>query len=389
MRKFKDGKLVVSIDPGYDGTKVTVNGARFSIPKKTIRKQGNEYESTGSLDGIYEVTTKDGSFLCGPNIQVLVDDNNELHQRFDKSAEQAANYSYFNTREFAANTLAALELALIKASKSGVIDPAKISKENLYVVVELPHDSLKDMSRAVADALLGEHEYTFKGTVDGEDIDTKVNIEIGNEEHFFTISQVIACLSGYMSDDEGYPIDSLKDKFPVLVIDGGYYTMGDCAMSKTQAISGADSNTEFGMMTIHERTAKAINSKCHTNYKAYDMDNLFSEEKGIVVIPKNLSKSGKNESFDCNKILEEQTREVFNEYLAYLEEKYDCFKKIKMILFGGGTGKIYYDLFQEVAADYPNLVAKLVTYKMDGEEVTPREAISAGGYKMALNRLPD
>lgn len=389
MRKFKDGKLVVSIDPGYDGTKVTVNGARFSIPKKTIRKQGNEYESTGSLDGIYEVTTKDGSFLCGPNIQVLVDDNNELHQRFDKSAEQAANYSHFNTREFAANALAALELALIKASKSGVIDPAKISKENLYVVVELPHDSLKDMSRAVADALLGEHEYTFKGTVDGEDIDTKVNIEIGNEEHFFTISQVIACLSGYMSDDEGYPIDSLKDKFPVLVIDGGYYTMGDCAMSKTQAISGADSNTEFGMMTIHERTAKAINSKCHTNYKAYDMDNLFSEEKGIVVIPKNLSKSGKNESFDCNKILEEQTREVFNEYLAYLEEKYDCFKKIKMILFGGGTGKIYYDLFQEVAADYPNLVAKLVTYKMDGEEVTPREAISAGGYKMALNRLPD
>ena len=68
---------------------------------------------------------------------------------------------------------------------------------------------------------------------------------------------------------------------------------------------------------------------------------------------------------------------------------YDCFTKIKMILFGGGTGEIYYKLFLEVADQYPNVTPKLVTYKMDKEDVTPREAISAGAYKMVLNRLPE
>lgn len=396
MKKRKDGAVVVSIDPGYDGTKVTVNGERFSIPKKTVRKIGNEYESMGSLDGIYEVDTKDGSFLCGPNIQVLVDDNEDFHKRFDKGAEQSNNYAHFATKEFVANTMASLTLALLRAQKEGIISNVEdLDKTNLYVVVELPHEAVDSMTKTVAAELLGKHEYAFKGKIeyaDGETEEVNVNINVelkAEDDHFIIISQVLACLFGYITDEEGYEIDSLKDAYPTLVIDGGYYTVGNFAISKTRAISGAASKTEYGMKVVHERTAEAINQKCHTNYKAFDMDNLFKEEGGIVVIPKNLSETGKNEAVDCNKILEEETRKVFAEYLAYLEETYNYFTKIKMILFGGGTGEIYYKLFMEVADQYPNVEPKLVTYKMNKEEVTPREAISAGAYKMVLNRLPE
>jgi len=140
-------------------------------------------------------------------------------------------------------------------------------------------------------------------------------------------------------------------------------------------------------MRIHDLTAERINAECGTTHKAYDMENLFNEEGGIVIIPKNVSKSGKNEQKDCNKILEEVTEEVFASYLKYLEEKHNYFTKVKLILFGGGTGEIYFKLFEKVAKDYPNLTVKLVTYKMNGSDITPREAISAGGYKMILNRL--
>lgn len=388
MRDLKKNRVVVSIDPGYDGTKVTVNGERFSIPKKTVKKIGNEYESLGSLEGIYEITTESGTFLCGPNIKILVDDNKEFHERFDKGAEQSGNYSYFATSEFEANTLAAMAIALIKAGKQGIISLDDIAKTDLYTVVALPHAALESMTKTVAAALTGEKKISFKGNLDGEEVSFEAVVPIKTEDdHFLVISQVIACLLGYITDEEGYEIDSLKDAYPTLVIDGGYYTVGDFAISKTKAISGAESKTEYGMMRIHEKTAEKINEKCSTSYKAYDMDNLFDEEGGIVIIPKNISKSGKNEREDCNKVLKSITEEMFKEYLAYLEEKHGYFTKIKMILFGGGTGKIYYDLFCKVAEDYPNVTPKLVTYELDGEEVTPREAISAGAYKMVLNRL--
>lgn len=390
MKDLKKGRVIISVDPGYDGTKVTVNGTRFDIPKKTVKKIGNEYESLGNLDGVYEITTSTGSYLCGPNIQILVDDNKDFHERFEREVDQNSNYSYFATNEFTANVLAAISLALIKASEEKLVDLDNLDKTNLYIVVALPHKALSSMTETVANALLGTQKVSFKGKVDDVPISRELSINIkAEEDHFLIVSQVIACLLGYITDEEGYEIDSLADAYPTLVIDGGYYTEGDFVISKTKAISGAESRVEYGMMVIHERTAEAINKRCHTNYKSYDMDNLFREEDGIVIIPKNVSKSGTNEREDCNKILEEETQNVFNKYLAYLEEKHNYFTKIKQILFGGGTGEIYYNLFNKVASSYPNVTPKLVKYMLDGEEVTPREAISAGAYKMVLNRLED
>lgn len=388
MKKLKSGRVVISVDPGYDGTKVTVNGEKFSIPKKTVKKIGNEYESVGSLEGIHEVVTDAGAFLCGPNIKILVDDNKDFHERFDSKAEQNNNYSYFATNEFVANTMAAISIALVKADTEKIINLDNLDKADINLVVSLPHEALESMSQTVINALVGLKNITFKGTVDGNHIERELSYEIKSEK-IFVISQVIACLIGYITDEDGYEIDSLQDEYPALVVDGGYYTIGDFGISKTKAISGAKSKTEYGMRVIHENTANAINAKCHTNYKFYDMDNLFDEEDGIVIIPKNISKSGKNESFDCKEILNEETEKVFKEYLTYLEEKHNYFTKTKQILFGGGTGKIYYELFLKEADNYPNVKAKLVTYELDGETVTPREAISVGAYKMVLNRLED
>lgn len=386
MQDIGKKRLDISIDPGYDGTKVTVNGDTFDIPKKTVKKIGNEYEAMGALEGIYEITLPTGKFLCGPNISVMLDDNKEFHERYDKGAEQSGNYSYFATQEFVANTLSALSIAFIKASSEGLLDLDDIDASNIYLIVELPHEALESMSKTVTGSLVGEHDITFKTDIAGAGKEYHLSFTI-NENRLLIMSQVIACLIGYMTDENGREIDSLKDAYPAVVIDGGYYTVGDSSISKTKAISGAKSNTNFGMKIIHERTAEAINKECQTKFKYYDMDNLFNEEGGKVIIPRNISKSGNNEVVDVNKILKKITQEVFDEYLAYLEEKYAYFTKTKLILFGGGTGKIYYELFCKVADKYPNVEARLVTYQLNGKDITPREAISAGGYKTLLNQL--
>ena len=120
------------------------------------------------------------------------------------------------------------------------------------------------------------------------------------------------------------------------------------------------------------------------------MDSLFDEDNGEIIIPRVYTESGKNEVFNTTETLQAVVKDVFNEYLAYLEDEYNYFARTKTILFGGGTGKIYYDLYMELAAqNYPNVKAVLVTYTLDGNSVTPREAISAGAYKMMLNRLDD
>lgn len=388
MVKLSNDVVVFSYDPGYDGSKVTINGEVFSIPKKTVKKIGNEYESMGNLEGIYEIGMKEGTYLCGPNIMILVDDNDDFHTRFDKGAEQSGNYSYFATNEFKANAFASIAIAMIKAEKEGLVDISKLDKADIHYVIELPHTALESMAKTVGNLLLGENEFTFRGNIDGEDIEKEFTLTITKEDdHFLVMSQVLACLFGYITNEDGEEIEELKNEYPALVIDGGYYTVGDFAISETMAISGAESKTEYGMMKVDEIVAERINKEYGTSYKAYDMENLFKKEGGIIIIPKNISKSGKNEQKDCNKIREKATEEVFKEYLAYLEEKHNYFTKMKQILFGGGTGEIYYNLFQKVADDYPNITAKLVTYTLDGKEITPREAISAGGYKMLLNRL--
>ena len=197
--KGQESKVIVAVDPGYDGTKVTVNGERFSIPKTTVKKIGNEFESTGSLEGIYEVTTEKGTFLCGPNIRNLVDMSKDFHTRYDKDADQTGNYSYFVTDEFVANTLGAITMALIMAEQKKVIKDA--SKADLYTILPLPHQAYESMTSPVAGKLLGNHSVTFKGTVGDEYIDRQIDFSIPDDnEHFIVTSQVIACLTGFMPD---------------------------------------------------------------------------------------------------------------------------------------------------------------------------------------------
>ena len=127
---------------------------------KNNQKIGNEYETTGTLAGIYEVKTAEGVFICGENIKALINNNEDLHERFDKGSDQNGNYSYFNTAEFRANTLAAIGIALEKAVRAGIIDD--VEKADLYVVVTLPHTALDSMHNAVK-MITGKQNFTISG----------------------------------------------------------------------------------------------------------------------------------------------------------------------------------------------------------------------------------
>ena len=72
MMQDLNKRIALSIDPGYDGTKTTVNGVTFTIPHDTVEKRGKEYDSCRDLEDIYQIETAAGTYLLGPGISALI-----------------------------------------------------------------------------------------------------------------------------------------------------------------------------------------------------------------------------------------------------------------------------------------------------------------------------
>lgn len=387
MMQDLNKRIALSIDPGYDGTKTTVNGVTFTIPHDTVEKRGKEYDSCRDLEDIYQIETAAGTYLLGPGISALIGENDELHERFGKATMQSNNYSYFSTNEFYANTMASIAIGFIKAAEENLCDLNNIDPKNTYYIVELPHSALETSGRVVYEALVKKHHIVISGKISGTYKTYELDFEIPKNKLIIG-SQAIACLIGYTTNENGTEIDNLKDCYPVLLNDNGYYTSAKFVISRTHAISGAESKLDYGMMEIHQKVADKINKEYGTSYKGYDMREIFNERDGMITVSHRISKSGNNETYDIKPTLDKVTREVFHAYMNELDEELDSLTKIKLNLFGGGTGEIFYKIFmQEYAEKYSNLKAELVTYEHNGHIVTPRESISMGGYKLLLSQI--
>ena len=327
-----DYNLAIAVDPGYDATKVVINGIMFSIPC-------NVCDVTEFIDKKAMVGERKEGFILSHYIQgkkYLVGEEArklmlERQMRELQMVKQTMTDSFerFSMTETEINMITAIGVALVlysenskKRKQQPILDirpgtdeetakhnESELARFNIIIGVALPNDAVDNVWPTVEKKLTGYHEVAF------ETADNYYNLKfnIPQRGHTMALSQAVCALLGAASDDEGYEDENSKvlEKLPVLVIDGGYKTVGLFKLTTIKMVDEAESNPDLAMGTVHKRVADrlqheygrsnihqfsipAIIDDPHTNGEInYEKDgntatvniaNLLGEECDIIVI---------------------------------------------------------------------------------------------------------
>lgn len=395
----KQSAMLISVDPGFDSFKVTYNGYElFKIPRDVVDitggsflgKKGEGYlKNTGCIDG--------KEFLVGEwatrqlNDKIMVEDSGE--------AERQANYNSlasFEAPEMKVAILTCIGKALVLLSKKedtvlslkeredGTFE-VLTAQASINIGVALPHSVVETEWPYIKEWLDRNNTYTI------EDEDGIYNISF-KPDNILINSQVILAMAGAMADDEGNTssnalIDTTdKSALPVIVIDGGYRTLGRFFYTSAGAVQDGESNQQYAMRNIHERVAEKLRSSCKRDDITTKKIKLLYENKETLHY---IDKDGMGAEMNIVDIVNNEVKEVCDALLDELYKKYNNLLDVKTILVTGGTGAIYYEYLRKAIADrklsWVNVV--LTKYKINGKEISPEYAISVGMYKVLLHAL--
>lgn len=210
------------------------------------------------------------------------------------------------------------------------------------------------------------------------------------ESHIFTVSQTIAAILGETSDDDGC---INEEKFfylsngPTLVIDGGYYTVGLVPISRGGSVddSRAESDTTHAMKNVNIAISQAI-SEYRTDIMHYSIEYLLSQGETTL----RHIKDGVVVTVDLADLRREKTHEVCQDFIRYINMKYNNLLDFKYVLVTGGTGATYY---QQLLAYYKNLglmdehSMMLTSPRIHGVQLPIEFSIAAGAYKGLCGKI--
>lgn len=388
----EEKRLVIAVDPGFNATKITVNGLLvLDIPKDIVDITGNMHTMIGEKGDEYYVSRyiAGKEYLVGHNARkLMLEKENQTTQ--DKVYGALNSYKYFETTESDINIMTAIGVALIKYAKWTKNNKIKPTLEldnmedwEIFLGIALPHQAVDKVRQNLKMRLAKTHEYS----VETKDAIYHLKFSIKEDRCVF-ISQAIVALLGTTSDENGHLIKGSKalDNLPALVIDGGYLTVGIFKFTRVQTVEGAESNTNFAMSNIYERIAEKIKREYgRDNIKSFNIQAILDEGGKIVVM-----KDKNTEYVDIKKMVKEEEKAVFQEFIAYINDKYDDLIDIKQVLFTGGTGNIYYKYMKEYVKDHKGHLVDhilLTNYEFYGKEIDPVYAICLGLYKTMRNLI--
>lgn len=405
-----DYTLVISIDPGYDATKIVINGLMFSIPC-------NVCDVTEFIDKNSMVGEKKAGFILSHYIQgkkYLVGEEArklmlERHMRDQQVIKESMSNSFerFSMMETEINMMTAVGMALVlygehtkKSKQQPILDilpgndektrehnEAELARFNVVIGVALPNDAVEDVWPTVERKLTGIHEVNFETA----DHFYHLKFNIPEKGHTMALSQAVCALLGAASDDEGEENENSKvlEKLPVLVIDGGYKTVGLFKLTTIKMVDEAESNGDLAMGTVHRRVAERLK-------KEYERNNIHQFSIPAILEDPHTHgeityiKDGNTSTVNIQTLLEEESEKVCDELIEYINKKYEDLLDIKQILITGGTGAAYYERFMEYIREHKaHLVNNVIltNYTFLGKPIDPVYAIAVGMYKTLLNQI--
>ena len=385
--------ILISIDAGYNGSKVTVNGVMFQIPADIVEITGRQYVGNIRKPGyICSTYIQDTNHLVGEQARMLIMEP-EYKEKMSVKLDMMESYEKFNTTDAKIHLMTCIGMALIKYSQYTMehdikpqFDVRKViddesSQFKIWVIVGYPHDVYSQVFRAVKPEIARRHAFNIETEDNSYDLDFTID-----NERIMTYSQAMALYMGLISDDEGnidYNSRFLQN-MPTIGLDGGQKTVGISKITSNMQIESAESNTDFAMHNVYLNVVKILQEEYgRTDIEDYNIPNILNKENGEIVV---LNKeNNKTNIVDIKPIVENEIDAMCEKLIKYLEGKYNQLLDIKQIVVGGGTGLAYYEgLSRYVREHREHLADRLVLaeYKFNGQEVDAVFSISVGLYKV-------
>ena len=384
----------IAIDPGFSSLKVICEGMMFSFPCDVIDNTGNENSFISEKRDKYAAVYAFGkSYLVGDYARkLLLEGNRQGKQELQKAVLN--DYERFSSNYFEVSMLAALGIALVqfcelteKKHMNPIIHVEDLKDCDIFLAIALPHAVFEQgkigPGGLVKERMFKRHQFRLELAEKTYDL----NFTIRQDVKYKLQSQVISALLGSIEDEFGEPlniIDTSERAKPLLVIDGGYKTVGIFKLTKVDSVEDAESNPDFAMVKVDEEVAKIMGERGRKDIKAYNIQELYDSHEEIAV-----SDDGRTHYISLNAERDEKAEQYCKVMIDYLCDKYDNLLPIKQILITGGTGAAYYNTFVHYINTQPHTAhlqghVKLAEYKFFGRTIDPMFAIVVGLYKQFI-----
>ena len=403
----KTREIAIGVDPGYDSTKVCINGVLIKVPNNVVDITGHaedfltlgEKRAPGFLSSNY-VPGK--QYLVGELARKSVRER-ENRERFLNKTEIMDSYDRFETIDFEVNLMTVIGYALVEYAimslkynwkpemkvvydeTEGVYRLPDLKNYRIVIGVALPNDA-NDVAWPNIERMVTKHHNFDIETADGR---WNIAFDVPNG-HCTHASQVICALLGIASDDQGAigKDSEILKNLPTVVVDGGYKTVGIFMLTQAHKVSAAESNVDFAMGNVHKEVARSLRDDYgRTNIEAYQIPSILEEDNGIVVYK---GKEGGTEKVQIKDMILEKEKELCNGLINYLNDKFEDLLDVKQIIITGGTGAAYYHHISAYMNDKRGHLQDkvlLTDYPFNGKNIEPVYAIAVAMYKFLRHQL--
>jgi len=389
---IRDMDIIISVDPGFDGIKTTVNGINLFIPNLAVNITGKEKDFIKGFNKNFILSKyiKGISYLVGEHAEQITGIDS-VERQLETVEGVNTSYKKFTTEESEVSILTSIGMALIKWAEINKLDVETVLGEKsmytIWVGIALPESAMEETWPSVLQTLVGRKCFEIETEERTYNLDFVIEAN-----HCQPTSQVKDAYWGTILNDEGDFYDGMENSMttdlPAVVVDGGFKTIADFTLTRNLLVTNAESNTDYAMLNIYRSTIDFIKKEYSTEISIYKMKDILKNEGGIMYY----LKDGKSASLDINVILEQEKERIAKEYIDYLCRKYNQLLDKKKIIISGGTGTAYYEYFKKfVEESRSHLKDKLVLtdYEFMGSKINPVFGISVGQYKVLKKLIKD
>ena len=342
--------IKVSVDPGYNGTKVVMENGREFWYDSAVVSDRNQTLREGSMDK----RQADSSIVVKQGEETYVVGAGAIGTRMgaetirsasaiDDSLDLQGTIRYQNPN-FAVLVNASVVSSIIQAAAEGDIvvdgDPDEI---RVIASIALPQDHTKKAASVVAD-LFWNKDFSFDITI-GTGETRHISLVY---DHILVFSQVLLSMVGYAADDFGKFRDDFDYTFyPTLLVDCGYGTIGLCFVLENGFVSERiESNTDYAMKSVNIAVSEKLKQM---GYEISEGDvDVRSRDPHKSIVRKIVMVNGKRkaEQVDVAEIRKEEVDSIAKKLSDYLYDAYKLETK-GSVLVSGGTGEQYYPVLKK------------------------------------------
>lgn len=381
-------KVLLAMDTGFDGCKICINGYLINIPFAVFDITGKDYQFLAhrSSDDFIRSEIAGKTHLLGERAKISLLESKQRAEA--KQMDTFYTIGRFKTEAYKVALKSFIGYALYKYEQYSLKndkDPFTIKSLNegkveLYVGSALPHSQKDEIwEESVLPTLL---EPISLNLLVGEEAPVSINIQL-TEDNLCMNSQVISAMFAVTLDEEGnFKPECIGDQMlPMLVIDAGYLTVGIFLFSQNGQVVVAESNQEFAMHNVNERTAN-IMKEHRSDITPYNVETLAKKNEKIRYSYKQGNETVYN-FYDVAQLRNKEIERAATNLNSYLCNTFNDLLDVKSIVVAGGTGDQYY---KHLEPDYKKRLidAQLARPEMAGETHDPVFAVVIGLYRSML-----